>query len=51
MFESFAFTDSEVKKSMDFVSESFKLAIKQRVIELTSTPSPSVPPPQEGNLT
>jgi hypothetical protein len=49
MFEGFAFTDSEVKKSMGFVSESFKLAIKQMVIELTSTPSPSVPPLKRGN--
>jgi very-short-patch-repair endonuclease len=42
------YTDLEVKKSLDFVSESFQMAIKKRVVELMSTPSLRATP-QEGN--
>jgi very-short-patch-repair endonuclease len=43
------YTDLEVKKSIDCVSESFQLAIKRRVFKLTSTPSANAATPQEGN--
>jgi very-short-patch-repair endonuclease len=43
------YSDSEVKKSMDFVSESFQSAIKRRVFDLTSTPSAYAATPQEGS--
>jgi very-short-patch-repair endonuclease len=43
------YRDLQVKKSMNYVSESFQLAIKRRVAELTSTP-PLRGTPQEGNL-
>jgi very-short-patch-repair endonuclease len=44
------YTDLEVKKSIDYVSESFQSAIKRRVFDLTSTPSAKAATPQEGNL-
>jgi uncharacterized protein (DUF1697 family)/very-short-patch-repair endonuclease len=42
------YTDLEVKKSFDFVSDSFQVAIKKRVVELSSTLSLRATP-QEGN--
>jgi threonyl-tRNA synthetase len=43
------YKDEEIKKSMDFVSDSFQVAIKQRVAFLKES-TPAVPAtPQEGN--